>query len=398
VRGGGPAALEQSARQPRADRGSLRHICFFLANLGGGGAERMMANLASGLCARGVRVDVLLADASGPFLEDLDERVRVLDLGQRSFRTSIPGYVRYLRSERPQVVVTTLAYTSIGAALGHAVARVDAKLFIREASTPSQRSTRHPKDLAIALMTRAAYRYARGVIAVSEGVAADLHATLRLPLERIAVLANPVVTPDMATKAALDPGHRYFEDAAAPVVLAAGRLHPDKGFDVLLRAFATVRAHRAARLIILGEGAERPALESLVRRLELEPDVDLPGFVANPFAYMARSAVFVLSSSREGLPGVLIQAMATGCPVVATDCRSGPSEILDGGRYGPLVPVGDSDGLARAIERVLDEPPERETMHRASLRYSSDRVIEAYAAYFERALLTDAVLGAVRLP
>ena len=366
-------------------RSPLRHVCFFLANLGGGGAERMMANLASGLCSRGLRVDMVLAHASGPFLEDLDEGVHVVDLGQRTLRTSIPPFVRYLRREQPQIVVTTLAYTSVGAALAHAVARADAKLFIREASTPSKRSTRHPKEFAIALMTRAAYRYAHRVIAVSHGVAADLHESLRLPVGRIKVLPNPVVTPDISEKAGLDPGHRFFDDAT-PVVLAVGRLHPDKGFDLLIRAFATVRARRAARLIVLGEGAERAALESLVERLGLKADVDLPGFVANPFAYMARSDAFVLSSWREGLPGVLIQAMATGCPVLATDCRSGPTEILDGGRYGPLVPVGDVEALASAIAKVLDEPPERETMRQASLRYSSDRIIEEYRTTFEEAL------------
>ncbi len=365
---------------------TLTHICFFLANLQGGGAERMVANLASGLSCRNVRVDLVLASATGPYLEDLDEQVRVVDLERRSLGRSIPAFIRYLRSERPQIVVATLAYTSVGAALGHALARSDSKFFIREASTPSQRSTSSPKAFVIEVLTRAAYRYADGILAVSEGVATDLQERMAVPAAKIATLNNPVVTPDIVIKAAQDPGHRFFQEPGTPVILAAGRLHPEKGYDTLIKAFAAVRSEQRSRLIILGEGAERERLEALVSAMDLVEDVDLPGFVANPFAYMARAAVFVLASVREGLPGVLIQAMATGCPVVATDCRSGPAEVLAGGRYGTLVPVGDVDRLARAIKAVLDEPPDRESVRAGSYRYTSDRIIDDYRAYFERVL------------
>jgi glycosyltransferase involved in cell wall biosynthesis len=140
--------------------------------------------------------------------------------------------------------------------------------------------------------------------------------------------------------------------------------------------------------VILGEGPERPRLESLVADLDLdlEEDVMLPGFVSNPFAYMARSAVFVLSSKWEGLPGVLIQALACGCPVISTDCPSGPAEVLDNERYGSLVPVGGVESLARAIERTLDDPPPRELLKEGSRRYASDVVVRDYLEFFESKL------------
>jgi glycosyltransferase involved in cell wall biosynthesis len=170
------------------------------------------------------------------------------------------------------------------------------------------------------------------------------------------VLPNPVVTPELVECAAQPLDDPWFTAGAAPVVLGAGRLDQQKDFPTLIRAFAAVRSKRAARLVILGEGPERARLESLVEELGIGEHVRLPGFVSNPFSYMARAAVFVLSSAWEGMPGVLIQAMACGAPVVATDCESGPREVLASGKYGRLVPVGDHAALAEAIAATLDAP------------------------------------------
>src|SRR5690606_29880659 len=149
-----------------------------------------------------------------------------------------------------------------------------------------------------------------------------------------------------------DPGHRWFAAGQPPVVLGVGSLTPRKDFATLVEAFAELRRRRPARLIVLGEGPERARLERLVDDLGLSDDVDLPAFTRNPFAYMSRAAVYVLSSNLEGLPGSLIQALACGCPSVATDCPSGPREILQDGRVGPLVDVGDAGAMAAAIAAV----------------------------------------------
>ncbi len=215
-------------------------------------------------------------------------------------------------------------------------------------------------------------------MAVSEGVAEDLALTASLPRERITTIYNPVVTPALAGQAQAPLTHPWFAPGSPPVLLAVGRLHYQKDFPTLLRAFARVRAVRAVRLLILGEGDQGVALQASAQELGITTDVELPGFVLNPFAYMARAAVFVLSSAYEGLPGVLIQALACGCPVVSTDCPSGPAEILEGGVYGPLVPVGDDAALAKAILSTLNARPNPDWLRTRAAEFSVDRAVDRY--------------------
>ena len=229
------------------------------------------------------------------------------------------------------------------------------------------------------------------IIAVSAGVADDLAQSAGLSRAAIRVVYNPVVDQDVAERAAEPLDHPWFLPGAAPIVLGVGRLTAQKDFQTLIRAFARVRAERSARLVILGEG--RPevhaGLLALAASLGCATDVDLPGFVLNPFAYMARAGVFVLSSLHEGLPGVLIQALACGCPVVSTDCPSGPAEILDDGRYGSLVPVGDHLAMAQSILATLVRPPERSALAARGAEFSVDRAVTLYmdALAGQRAML-----------
>jgi glycosyltransferase involved in cell wall biosynthesis len=209
-------------------------------------------------------------------------------------------------------------------------------------------------------------------------VAEDLALTASLPRERITTIYNPVVTPALAGQAQAPLTHPWFAPGSPPVLLAVGRLHYQKDFPTLLRAFARVRAVRAVRLLILGEGDQGAALRASAQELGITTDVELPGFVLNPFAYMARAAVFVLSSAYEGLPGVLIQALACGCPVVSTDCPSGPAEILEGGVYGPLVPVGDDVALAKAILSTLNTRPNPDWLRTRAAEFSVDRAVDRY--------------------
>lgn len=199
------------------------------------------------------------------------------------------------------------------------------------------------------------YPWADGFVAVSQGVADDLRRFAQLPEVKVHTIYNPVVTDELLASAARTPEHPWLAPGEPPVILGVGRLVGQKDFATLVRAFALVRRTRSAKLIILGEGDKRPELEALVTELGLSDEVSLPGFVDNPFAYMARADTFVLSSRHEGLPGVLIQAMACGCKVVSTDCPSGPREILNNGSLGALVPVGDAGALAEAIVATLDK-------------------------------------------
>jgi glycosyltransferase involved in cell wall biosynthesis len=227
---------------------------------------------------------------------------------------------------------------------------------------------------------RFCYRRADGIIANAQDVATDIEAILKIDKEKITVLNNPTASPELLDQARDSPAHPWFGDGGPPVVVGVGRLARQKDFPTLIHAFARVRRDRPCRLVILGEGKDRAALERLVRELDLEGEVALPGWVDNPFACMARSALFVLSSAWEGSPNVLIQALALGCPVVSTDCPGGSREILAGGRYGPLVPVGDVGALAQAMAAVLDAPPARETLMAGAEPYRAQRCAREYLA------------------
>jgi glycosyltransferase involved in cell wall biosynthesis len=216
------------------------------------------------------------------------------------------------------------------------------------------------------------------VIAVSRGVADDIVGLTQMPRERITTIYNPIVIPDLRAKERAPVPHPWLMTREVPVVLGVGKLKIQKDFPTLIRAFARLRAERPAKLVILGDGPQRGNLEGLVHELGLDADVALPGYVENPYAWMARASVFVLSSAWEGLPGVLIEAMACGCPVVSTDCASGPSEILGKGVYGPLTPVRDDRALAQSIASVLDYPPDPERLRARASEFSLEPAIDAY--------------------
>ena len=221
------------------------------------------------------------------------------------------------------------------------------------------------------------YPWADGIVAVSQGVGDDLAQFVDLDGKHIHVIYNPVVRPELHELARQPLDHPWFRPGEPPVVLGVGRLNPQKDFGTLIRAFAKVVQTREARLLILGEGAQRDELEALVKELHLVQQVSLPGFATEVYAYMSRASLFVLSSKWEGLPGVLIEAMCCGTPVVSTDCPSGPREILKNGMYGDLVPMGSVDALADAIATNLDggsTGPPRESWR----RFEPETVVNQY--------------------
>jgi glycosyltransferase involved in cell wall biosynthesis len=255
------------------------------------------------------------------------------------------------------------------------------KVVTNEQTTPSLSIRSQPAAGTVLKMMRRLYPKADRIVAVSQGVANDLISLLNLPHEKVTVIYNPIVTPELFEQAKQPVSCSWFEQNRLPVILAVGRLTKAKDYPTLFRAFSLVRQIRPAKLLILGEGEERANLERLAIELGIQNDVSMPGFVDNPFAFMAKASVFVLSSAWEGLPTVLIEALACGCPVVATDCRSGPREILDNGRYGHLVPVGDHEALAKAILETLDNPDfpaDRQTRLQRTMEFSVDAAVDKY--------------------
>ncbi len=335
-------------------------IAFYLPSLRGGGAERIMINLAQGMTERGLPVDVVLAAAEGAFLDHLPPPVRLVDLRAGRVLWTLGPLVRYLRRERPRALVSSLTHANVIALLAARLAGRATPVIATVHNTMSESTPTQGwwlRGLWPAL-TRTFYPWASQVVAVSRGAADDLARTTGLPRDRIEVVSNPVITASLLSLARHTADHPWLAPGRPPVILGVGRLTPQKDFPTLVRAFARLRRRRPARLIILGEGEARPALEALSAELGVASDVDLPGFKDNAVTYMAGSALFVLSSAWEGLPTVLIEALAAGTRVVATDCPSGPREILQDGRLGALVPVADPAALAEAMAAALDRPSE----------------------------------------
>jgi len=358
----------------------MTDIAIYLPSLRGGGAERAMVTLTNGFPGRGLCVDLVLAVAEGPYLNEVADGVRIVDLGTRRVAASMPGLVRYLRSERPRAMLSALNHANVIAVAARKLARARTRLVVSE-RTHISRSFMQAKSLrekCLLPLMKWAYPRADAIVAVSSGAADDLGRTIGLPRNRISVIYNPVVTPDLLIRANASLEHPWVAGEQPPLVLAAGRLTAAKDYPTLIQAFARVHAQRKCHLVILGDGELRQHLQDLIEQLGIEHSVQMPGFVDNPYAWMRRASVFVLSSAWEGLPNVLIQAMACGTRVISTDCPSGPREILEGGKWGPLVPVGDIDALANAIIEQLACSPQKNGQERSAF-FSLENALNGYS-------------------
>ena len=358
-----------------------RKIALFLPSIGYGGAERVTVNLGGGIAARGFDVDLVFVTSDDPpMLTDIPAEVNLVDLEAGRVAASLPGLIRYLRRERPLALLSALEHTNVIALLAARLARVDTRIVVSVHTTVSRAiedSTLFRSRL-FPWLIRWFYPWASKVVAVSEAARSDLLAVAGLQPDSIQVINNPVVTPRLFERAKAPLDHPWFAAGEPPVILGVGRLVTAKNFPLLLRAFALVRKEQPARLLILGDGEQRQVLESLADELGLAPHVAMPGFVDNPYPYMARAGAFVLSSSFEGLPTVLIEALALGIPVVSTDCPSGPSEILQQGRWGTLVPVDDERALAEGILRALRQPVADPGETGSWQPYELGRVVDQY--------------------
>lgn len=346
----------------------------------GGGAERVMVTLARGFAGRGISVDLVVAQREGPNAPPDLDGLRIVDLNSSRVLFAAPGLVSYLRREAPGAMLSALPHANVVAIWARALAGTSTRVVLSEHTTASlsAENAGNRRARLLPIFMRRTYPAADAVVAVSDGVADDLASLIGLERSRITRIYNPIVSDRIELLAGEPVEHPWFAPGAPPVLLGVGRLTAAKDFETLIRAFADLRGRRPARLLILGEGEERRRLESLARDFGLQSDISMPGFEGNPYRYMKRAAVLVLSSRWEGLPTVLVEAMACGTPVVSTDCPSGPREILEEGRHGTLVPVGDARSLARAIEARLDAPRIPSATARART-FCVDVALERYA-------------------
>jgi len=357
-------------------------VAFFLPSLEGGGAERVVVNLIKEFVKREIKVELVLANTSGPYLIEVSQGVKVFDLKSARVLFALPKLIKYLKTEKPDILVSSLSHANIIAILANKLAKTRVRILVREDTTLSLSSVDSVsfKTKIMPLLMKIFYRWADLIIAVSKGVKDDLVSFAKLPSHKIEVIYNPVITPELFTKAKESVDHPWFSPNSVPIILGAGRLTKAKDFPTLLKAFALVRKEIDSRLVILGEGEERKNLEKLAKELGIEGYLWMPGFVDNPYKYMSKASVFVLSSIYEGLPTVLIEALALGCQVVSTDCKSGPREILDDGKSGKLVPAGNYKELAHAIKEILTYNIhyniDKSTLEKYTLRYSSEEYLK----------------------
>lgn len=388
------------------------------------GAERVSANVARGLADAGHRIDFIVEDMNGWLIDALGKHNNITVINIRSlagnkllnrlfqmkviFRSMfmqrrlsekpasgwmrqlfrfivkenppVYGITQYVESYRPGVVLSFLNYPNIALLMSLLVRQTDTRYVVNvrnHISTSAEQSSSEWVRSVPNLM-RLYFSLADNIIAPSRGVAEDIANILGIKKYDVSVIHNPVYRNEIIELSMTKVEHEWFADPEIPVIVAAGKLKPQKDFKTLLKAFGLLRQRTVARLIIMGEGAERPGLEKIIKDLGITDDVDMPGHIKNPYPYFRNASVFVLSSAWEGLPNVLIEAMACGCPVVATRCPSGPDEILDNGRLGHLVTVGDATGLALAIEKSIALPVPEELLVARAQEYSYTNSIDGY--------------------
>ena len=354
-------------------------ITILLPDLRGGGVERIRLVLAEEFVRAGNEVEFVLLQSRGALLAEAEARFPVRSLGCNRMRQAPLRLARYLRERRPDALLAAMWPLTGIAGLAARLSGYRGRLVASEHNDFRwMPSIKGYERRALKQFGRRIYAPCHRVVAVSEGVAESLGAVAGLPRDRIEVIHNPVrpMTPDAMT----DEDRRTLDGwlAGETRLIAVGTLKQQKGYDVLLRALADLRRRSDARLLILGEGPLRGDLEALARDLGVADGLWMPGFRPNPATFLQHAHVFVLSSNWEGFGNVIVEALAARVPVVSTDCPSGPAEILAGGDYGRLVPVGDPGTMAQAVEATLDAPPDPASLTARAQDFAPDKAARAY--------------------
>uniref|UniRef100_E6QMH0 Putative glycosyl transferase family 1 n=1 Tax=mine drainage metagenome TaxID=410659 RepID=E6QMH0_9ZZZZ len=363
-------------------RGASVRVAVYLHTLFNGGIERVMFDLAAEMMRRGIAVDVVVNTLEySPMIEQLPKGASLVNLECRGFLDRLPRLMRYLRTARPDAMLSAGHFSNEIAILARIFSHSKTRCVVTEHTNLGVElktlGRMCPRRFAVPFLCTLLYRFADAMVAVSDGVRMDCERLFHLPPNRCITIRNPLDATGIRTRSMESLEHSWLSAGGPPVVLAIGRLELQKDFQMLLDAFALLRQRIDARLIVLGEGSQRASLLARVKQLKLEPWVEFPGFVANPYPYLRLAKVFCVSSRWEGLSVSLLEALALGTPAVSTDCPSGPREVLCDGRWGILTPVGDSrafaEGLLRAIEAGAPEMSED-----ALQSYRVDSVTDRY--------------------
>ena len=354
-------------------------IAILLPDLRGGGAERVNLDLAHEFARAGHRVEFVLRQARGELLDEARASFQIVDLGCSRVRQVPPALARYLRTHRPDGLIAAMwPLTTIAPAVRSAASRNTRVLVSEHGILSAQyRDWGRLHRLSLGMSTGLGYRLADARVGVSKGVADDMARLSGLGRERFSVINNPVPLPPEPGSAALAEAEALWGGPPGARILSVGRLKRVKNHALLLHAFA--RLERAdARLMLVGDGELEAELRGLVADLGISDRVIFAGFHPDPTPFYRTADLFVLSSDNEGFGNVIVEALACGTPVVSTDCPSGPSEILSGGKYGTLVPVGDVSALSSGIERALGATYDPDLLRARPRDFAPEKAAKAY--------------------
>jgi glycosyltransferase involved in cell wall biosynthesis len=356
-------------------------ITIFSPTLGGGGAEHVIVSLVNSFVLKGHKVDLLLARAIGPHLDDVLPAVNIIDFNQVHVFACLPKLVKYISHSKPTAILSIQTHANVTLLLAKKISGSKVRIIVSERSNLAMEKYHGGlKTRLILWLARLLYPSAEVIHAVSYGVASSCEKELGLQPNKIKVVYNPVFIRKISDQS--NPNLDFtFSLKDQGFILGAGRLTQQKDFQTLIKAFALVRSSLNLPLVIIGEGELRPELEKLITNLSLQEFIFLPGFVKDPFWIMRQCKLFVLSSAWEGLPNVLIQAMACGVPVVSTDCPSGPAEVLENGKWGRLVPIGNIELLAQAMVNAVNEKKHPDVVMRAA-HFDIQRIADEYLNLF----------------
>jgi glycosyltransferase involved in cell wall biosynthesis len=360
----------------------MKKIGLYIPSMNGGGAEKVYFILANYFVNKGFQVDLLLTKKEGAYIKQLDEKINIIELSSKRVSLDIYGLRKYMKNSNPDVVMSAMTHCNIILSVSSFFMKCKIPIIVSEHSnfSGSLKEMKPIQRFIFKFIGGLIYRKQRYIVAVSEGAKQALCSELKLKEDFINVIYNPFEIRKIQKDSSAGVLHQWLEKSRKfKTLISVGRYTEAKDFFNLISAFEIVKKNIDARLIILGDGGLRLQLQSFITEKNMQNCIDLYGFVSNPFSYISKADLFVLSSKREGLSNVLIESMICGVPLVATDCPSGPKEILENGKWGKLVPVSDPEALSNAILLTLSEPNYFDYSDRVKVfdhRYIGDQYLE----------------------
>jgi len=370
-----------------------RKIAFFSYDMRVGGAEKMILTLLPWFINAGYSIDLVLVKKTGAFLTDIDPRVNLISLKKEHVGQSLFPLLKYFKKSKPDVFISNLTHLNIVTIIAKFFSGTRSKIIITEhSSITTNNLQKGGKEGILVFLARFLYPLADKTVVVSEGAAQNLIEAIKINPNKVQSIYNPIDMDRIRILSGEKIDEFWLTEKSIPVLIAIGRLEQEKNFSFLLNVFQTLIKKRKARLLILGEGSEREALEKQIKVYGIQNEVKLPGIKTNPYPYISNADILVCTSKYEGFNITLAESLACGTPVISMNCPYGPAEILDNGTYGQLISPGDQDGMVNAIIAAIDHPeslPSKEKLMERAKRFSAEKIFSEYQELFLKEFFKD---------